>query len=222
MKIKYLKLKNWLLMSTMSLLGLQACHAQKDVTTPDNENDDRRQRLENKIEPMYGVRIDDRKTKNLQIGDDTTKTVDKGEKVDVVPPREPQVTVYGVPTVDFAVKGKVLDGRGRPVKGAQVLLINSEIDPDNLPETAYWQERLREMSDTTDAQGNFEVKTTDRPWEKVRVMVRDIDGKKNGSYDSQLVDVEFGEPESGDRAMNKWRLGVKKGEVTVKLKPKKK
>lgn len=222
MKIKYLKLKNWLLMSAMGLLGLQACHSQKDVTTPDNGKDDRRQRVEDRIVPMYGVRIDDRKTKALLNGDDTTKRADKGEKADTEPPRDPQVTVYGVPTVDFAVKGKVVDGKGRPIKGAQVILINSDIDPDNLPETEYWQGRLREITDTTDAQGNFEVQTTDRPWEKVRVMVRDIDGKKNGSYEDQVTDVDFGEPESGDRPMNRWKLGVRKGEVTVKMKTKKK
>jgi len=123
--------------------------------------------------------------------------------------------------VDFAVKGRVVDTKGKPIKGLQVMLINSELDPDNLPDTEFWQQRMKSITDTTDADGNFELQTTDRPWEKVRVMVRDIDGKKNGSYDSKLVDVDFGEPEQdGHQPVSAWKLGTKKGEVTVEMGPK--
>ena len=200
MRIRYLKLVNWLLASVMSVFGLQACHSERhmaevdvpEAALPPMENNDEEQVAVPDIPP----------------------------EPEMPRPREPEVAVYGVPTVDFAVKGRVTDAQGRPVKGVQVILVISEIDPDNLPETDYWQERMRSMSDTTDAHGSFEVRATDRPWEKMRVLVRDIDGKQNGLYQDQLVDVEFEEQQSGDRPVSKWKLGEKQAEVTVKLKKK--
>lgn len=209
MKIKYLKLKNWLLISAMSLFGLSACKCNKQVVS-DSTKDGNIEAPDNVMRPMYGVPATDYRQ---QIPPQEEPKVAVQE-----PPREPQVTVYGVPTVDFAVKGRVVDAAGKPVKGVQVMLINSEIDPENLPESPYWDEQLKRISDTTDAQGNFEVRNTDRPWQQVRVMVRDIDGAKNGKYENQVLDVEFGEPEGG---RDKWRLGEKKAEVTVKMKRKK-
>ena len=220
MKIKYLKLKNWLLLSAMSLLGLEACHCHKQVI----DNDSKIQPdpgMEHVAVPMYGVPMDNFQNRVVPPESDGIGEV----KVEQPQPNDPQVTVYGVPTVDFAVKGKVLDGRGRPVKGAQVVLVNSDIDPENLPTNEYWQERLKEIADTTDALGTFEVRTTDRPWEQVRVLVRDVDGKKNGWYQDQLVDVSFGDQvpnkDNDGGPMSKWRQGVKHAEVTVKLKNKK-
>lgn len=212
MKIKYLKFKNWLLISAMSLFGLSACKCNKHVVSDDASNDNI-EAPDHVMRPMYGVPTTDYRQES--------PVPDSPKIVEQDPPREPQVTVYGVPTVDFAVKGKVVDSKGRPVKGAQVFLVGSDIDPDNLPTNSYWQERIKDMADTTDAQGAFEVSTTDRPWEKVRVMVRDIDGKKNGSFEDQLLDVEFGEPENNGESMSKWRQGVKRANVTVKVKNKK-
>ena len=206
MKIKYPKLKNWLLVSVMSIFGLSACHCHKEAVTKEEKAKPEKIRPENRVVPMYGVQPREFKV-------ETTDSMPK-----VVPQsREPEVTVYGVPTVDFAVKGRVVDGTGKPVKGLQVMLVNSEIDTDNLPDSPYWERRLKEIADTTDAEGAFEVRTSDRPWEKVRVMVRDIDGDQNGNYEKQLVDVEFGEPKQGNKPISSWQLGEKQAEVTVKV-----
>ena len=113
------------------------------------------------------------------------------------------------------------DGKGKPVKGLQVMLVNSEIDTDNLPDSPYWEQQLKRISDTTDAEGNFDVRTSDRPWEKVRVMIRDIDGSKNGNFEKKIVDVDFGDPEPTGGSVSSWKLGVKKAEVTVKVERKK-
>ena len=203
MKIKYLKLKNWLLVSVMSLFGLSACKCHKQVVS-DNPKDGNIEAPDTVMRPMYGVPATDYRQ---QVEQPVAPKV-----VEQEPPREPQVTVYGVPTVDYAVKGvcclpAILDP-----------LINSEIDPENLPESPYWDEQLKRIADTTDAQGNFEVRNTDRPWEQVRVVVRDIDGAKNGKFENQVLDVEFGEPEGG---RGNWKLGERKAEVTVKMKRKK-
>lgn len=215
MKIRYLKLKNWLLVSLMSLFGLQACHCHKEVVKQEDKVkpsvDDR-----GRVILMYGVpttpyRVDQKAS------DDATATKDNP-----VPPkpREPQVTVYGTPTVDFSVKGRVVDEKGNPVKGVQVMLINSEIDPDNLPDTPHWMERMKLISDTTDNEGNFNVHTSDRPWESVRVLVRDIDEDENGIFEKKLMEVDFGEPKQGDKPVSSWNLGERKAEVTVEMKHK--
>ena len=87
MKIKFLKLKNWLLLSLMGTLGIGACHSSKDVAQapePEPENQPR--------------------------------------------PRSEMALMYGVPTMDYVVKGKVLNTDGKPVKGLQVVLVNNNID----------------------------------------------------------------------------------------------
>ncbi|MBO7489457.1 MAG: radical SAM-associated putative lipoprotein [Bacteroidales bacterium] len=216
MKIKYLKLKNWLLVSAMSLFGLSACHCHKDVAKQEENNKPEKPRFEDRVVPMYGVQVRDYRVEALDDG--SKPQVDPANPKTQPQPREPQVTVYGVPTVDFAVKGRVVDGKGKPVKGLQVMLLNSEVDYENLPDTPHWKEQLKKVSDTTDADGRFEVRTSDRPWETVRVMVRDIDGAKNGTYEQQLVDVDFGEPKPvGNRPISSWNLGEKQAEVTVKV-----
>ena len=214
MKIKYLKLKNWLLVSVMSLFGLSACNCHKQVAAPaDNkDNTEHPGDMDNLARPMYGVPATDYR-----------QQTDKPAEPKVVvqePPREPQVTVYGVPTANFAVKGRVVDANGKPIRGVQVTLVNSNDDTEGLKNMSEqdFPPMLTPHSDTTDVHGNFEVKNTDRPWETMSIVVRDIDGTKNGKFDNQVVSVEFGDPEGGG---DKWNVGVKKAEVTVKLKRKK-
>ena len=222
MKIKYLQLKNWLLLSVMGLFGLTACHSQKDLTK-DGGKDPNGVDVSEPI-LMYGAPTSDLKADTVKLAERNADPMPTPKIVfEQTQPREPQVAVYGVPTVDFCVKGRVTDANGKPVKGLQVILVDSRIDPDNLPETSYWVEELSRQSDTTDAQGNFEVKGSDRPWEQMRVLVTDIDGAKNGgSFQTQLVDVQFGEPEDGNKPVSKWNLGVKNAEVAIKMKRKKK
>lgn len=218
MKIKYLKLKNWLLVTLMSTLGLSACNSSKNVTkAADSKSDDRPAFDERQMIAMYGVPVRDLKVENADIAQPRVEPKADNPQEQ---PREPQVTVYGVPTVDFAVKGKVVDSNGKPLKGVQVMLVPEEIDLENIPETPYWGEMMEGAIDTTDSQGTFEVRTTDRPWQNKHVLVRDIDGSKNGRFVDQKVEVEFGEPERKENS-NSWRLGEKKAEVTVKMKRKK-
>ena len=54
MKIKYLKLKNWLIVSLMGALGLSSCHSHKQLAQPEEEQPPRPQPRE-EIRLMYGV-----------------------------------------------------------------------------------------------------------------------------------------------------------------------
>ena len=181
MKIRFLKLKDWLLMSVMGLFGLTACHTSKEAAT-------------------------------------AQQPVDDGDDAVVAPtPRNEMALMYGVPTMDFVVKGRVIDEQGKPVKGMQVILVNQTVDiaPDHMDEdNPYVQNYIQKASDTTDAQGTFECHVKDVPVDVQRVIVRDIDGKKNGSYEDQMVDIMFTEADqSGER--KGWYMGSRTKDVDI-------
>lgn len=180
MKIRFLKLKDWLLMTAMGLFGLTACHTAKETAQnpPAKESD--------------------------------TPT-------EAPSPRNEMALMYGVPTMDFVIKGRVINEQGKPVKGMQVILVNQTIDiaPDHMDEdNPYVQEYIQQSSDTTDAQGVFECHTRDVPVENQRVIVRDIDGSKNGAYEDQIIDVKFTpEDQTGER--KGWYMGTRTKDVDI-------
>lgn len=224
MKIKYLKFKNWLLVSLMSLLGLSACKSSKDLPKDDNNHPRRHHR--NEIMLMYGVPPTDYiEMERARVQDSINNSQTNNEIQEPVPSDEPRneaVAMYGVPTVDYKLKGRVVDAQGRPVKGAQVLLLNSNIDADvdHLPSNEFWDQEVKRISDTTDAQGNFSVHTTDTPWEQMRVLVRDIDGKQNGLFRSEVLPVDYSDVESSSSSRG-WYQGVKeKDGIVIKVQDK--
>ena len=172
MKIRILKLKNWLLMTLVGALGLGACHSTKNITEPQPPE-----------EPQ----------------------------VDTPKPRDPVVVMYGVPTMNFVVKGKVMNEQGKPVKGLQVILLNrnADITPEEMHEdNEYIREYIQRASDTTDAEGNYMVRTSDTTAEKQQMIVRDIDGEKNGKYKSLLLDIDYREATQTEERQG-WNMGTR-------------
>ena len=181
MKIKFLKLKNWLLLTLMGTLGVGACHSSKEVAQaqePEPENQSR--------------------------------------------PRSEMALMYGVPTMDYVVKGKVLNTDGKPVKGLQIVLVNNNIDltADTIYGNDEYVERyIQKSSDTTAKDGTFEVRSSDMPSGKQRILVRDIDGKRNGNIQNELLDVEFDMNNVGGQRGG-WRMGTVEKEMTITVKEK--
>lgn len=185
MKIKYLKLKNWLLVTLMGALGLSACHSTKSATK--NEKEDGPQ-----IEEDVALQASNK----------------RGE----------MALMYGVPTMDYILKGKVIGSDGKPVKGMQIVFLNNGIDatPKNLNmENPYVKDYVETHSDTTDANGQFKVKTSDTPQEYMRVFVRDIDGPLNGNYQNDIINVRYEESDKKDSGHG-WRMGTMEKEITIK------
>lgn len=184
MKIQFLKVRNWLLLSLMGLFGVTACHSSKEAAQ----------------QPAAGS--------------------DGSDGPSVQPrPRGEIAVMYGVPTMNFVVKGKVTDEQGKPVKGIQVTLINQTIDvtPEYLQaDNPYVQDYFRRVADTTDAQGRFTSAASDVPVEAQRILVRDIDGSANGQYQDQMLDVEFADAKQS-RAGQGWDRGEKVKEVDIVL-----
>ena len=184
MKIRYLKLKDWLLMTVLGLFGLTACHSTKEVVTNPTDT----------LVPPPDDPI-----------------VEKPE------PRDPVVVMYGVPTMNFVVKGQVVDEQNKPVPGMQVVLVNQRIDiePGRMDEShPYVQQYLKESSDTTDANGQYQVTTRDVPADRQQIIVRDIDGEKNGSYEDQMFDVDFTQGEQTQPRQG-WNMGTLERKLTI-------
>ena len=216
MKVRYLKLKNWIILSLMGALGITACHSTKEVA---NDNDEPKSQVSPRDEVilMYGVpAVNYRDSKVVPQPKEGTEAVDSKEEPR---PREEQPVMYGVPTLNFRVSGKVVDANGNPVKGVQVVLMNSNIDTEHLDQAnpEYMDQYIKDCGDTTAVDGTFECGTTDRPWDKQKLLVRDIDGDRNGSFADEMIEVEFPKPEGKGRG---WNMGTVKSEVQVRLKDK--
>lgn len=130
--------------------------------------------------------------------------------------------MYGVPQMDFEVKGRVTDEQGKPIKGMQVILVNQTVDisPEYFQEdNPYVQDYIRNYSDTTNAEGRFETQTRDVPVETQRVLVRDIDGNKNGHYENQMIEVKFTSEDQTEQG-SKWYQGKRSKEVNITMEKK--
>lgn len=179
MKVRYLKLKSWLVATLMGAMGLSSCQCHRHVAAPNDE------------EPQPTVRE-----------------------------REEMRLMYGVPTMNYMIRGQVKNGAGKPVKDIRVNMLERGMevkegelqgDPERVKE---W---LEESAVVTDKKGRFAIDSRGLPQEQVRLLVRDVDGKKNGAYRSQLLEVgvEAADVDRTDAAG--WYQGTFNKEVEVKL-----
>lgn len=202
MKLKYLKLKNWILITLLGALGVAGCRSQKDTVKEEKPRPDRQER-DDRVMCLYGV---------PEVLYNDKPVVDEPVEEPKVEPRDQTPLMYGVPTINFKVKGKVVDENGKPVKGMQVVLLNGDIDETNLQEANpnYLQQYFERAGDTTQADGSFKVETRDRPRNHQHILVRDIDGKKHGEYKEDVVPVKFDMSKSSNN-----RTGTVEEEITV-------
>lgn len=191
MKVKFLKLKSWLVVSLMGALGLTGCHCHRHLAEPVVEED---------VPPIpEPVRPPD------------TLSVQE---------REPMKLMYGVPTMDFVVRGQVKDAKGRPVRAIRVNLLEGGMEVQDgqlVGDTERVREWLDGTSVETDAEGRFEVQNSGYPQKMVKLAVRDVDGKANGEYKDSVIEVKV-EDEDVDRT-NAYGFynGTFRKELDVKL-----
>ena len=178
MKVRYLKLKNWLLVTVMGAFGLSACHCHKEVT---------------KTAP---------------------------EEAPEVKPREEIRLMYGVPTMNYMIRGQVKDADGRPVKNIRVNMLERgmEVKEGELqgdPERV--QQWLEQSAVKTDKNGNFVISNSGLPQEEVKLMVRDVDGQENGEYKSQLLEMKVQQADVDRTGAGGWNQGTYNKEIEIKL-----
>lgn len=178
MKVKYLKLKSWLLVTVMGAFGLSSCHCHKKLA-------------ESEPEPEPSVQ-----------------------------PREEMRLMYGVPTMNYQIRGQVKNADGKPVKDIKVNMLERGMevkDGELQGDPQRVEEWLEKSAVTTDRKGRFEVKNSGLPQEEVRLLVRDVDGKENGEYKNRMLEMEV-TPANVDRTnAGGWDLGTFKKEVEVRL-----
>ncbi len=183
MKVKYLKLKNWLLVTVMGALGLSACHCHKEVS----------------------------------------KTQPEPEAVPEMKPREEIRLMYGVPTMNFMIRGQVKDSDGRPVKDIRVNMLerNMEVKDGELqgdPERV--KQWLEQSAVKTDKDGGFVISNSGLPQEEVKLMVRDVDGAENGEYKNQVLEMKVRQGDVDRTNAGGWNQGTFNKEVEIKLESK--
>lgn len=128
--------------------------------------------------------------------------------------------MYGVPTLNYVVKGHVANESGEPVAGVQVVLLDGYVDATTdsiLGDKKFVDRLLKERAVVTDEKGEFNASMHTAITNSQRLLVRDIDGETNGAYQNQLIDLKFGDPQT---PANGWDLGSVETEVSVKLKKK--
>lgn len=181
MKMHYLKLKNWLLVTVMGAFGLSSCHCHKEVAQPQEE------------------------------------------EVPAVKPRNEMRLMYGVPTMNFMIRGQVKDSDGRPVKDIRVNMLerNMEMVDGQLQGDP---ERVKAWLDNsaaiTDKNGNFVINNSGIPQEEVRLMVRDVDGQDNGEYKDQVLDIKVQQGDVDRTGAGGWNQGTFNKEINIKLESK--
>lgn len=104
---------------------------------------------------------------------------------------------YGCPNADFDISGRVVNGADEAIEGIEVQLLDT------------WTP----ASDTTNADGEYVIKTTGFPHGEITVVAVDIDGDQNGLYSPDTIKVKA-EYVGGD---GRWYEGKHTGVVNFKL-----
>jgi putative lipoprotein (rSAM/lipoprotein system) len=177
MKVRFLKLKSWLLMTVMGALGLSGCHSHKQLAEPEE--------VQPRVKERQEIRL-----------------------------------MYGVPTMNYRISGKVHDAQGKPVKDVRVNMLEHGIeatadtvygDPENV------KNYLESTSVRTDKKGRFVIEQSTTPREEVRILVRDVDGASNGAYKNQLIHMEVDEASIDKSNAGGWNRGDFNKEIDIKL-----
>ncbi len=87
------------------------------------------------------------------------------------------MAMYGTPTADWSVKGKVLDPDGKPVAGIQVILGNHFEDG---PGVIYDNHYIPIDTVNTGVDGSFSYQKHGFPIEHLQIDTHDIDGEAGG------------------------------------------
>ena len=112
---------------------------------------------------------------------------------------------YGSPTAAYKVSGTVRNSSGQKLGGIQVVSIYGE------------QTWMRTDTTYTDASGSFSGTMRTYPSDKVQLVFNDVDGSKNGEYQSQTVSVTPKKVGDGDGS---WFKGTYEVSASVMLKKK--
>jgi len=117
--------------------------------------------------------------------------------------------MYGTPSAKFKVNGKIVSQEDKSgIENIRVVLV-----PTRENEEAFYGDTVY-----TNSKGEFEVISHDFPLQKVtfKLKLDDVDGDKNGSYDSKIQSVVFENPEyKGGESWYKGEAEKKLGNIEM-------
>lgn len=127
------------------------------------------------------------------------------------------VDEYGTPYAKFKVKGIVVNGESEdntPVKNIRVLLARGYMAEDEKDKTVHYIDSLQ-----TDNNGYFHFTVEDFPTsQQFLIKFKDVDGDKNGTFETKHDVVKFENPEFKDG--NGWYRGETTQDIgIVKIDP---
>lgn len=103
---------------------------------------------------------------------------------------------YGMPNMDYSVKGKVVDSKtGKGIKGIEVC-----------------HEPYLNQIDTTGTDGSFEISGNTWPQDEIQIELKDIDPEKDGSYASSMETVLLEQVKKGTGS---WYSGAFEAEGVI-------
>lgn len=99
--------------------------------------------------------------------------------------------MYGTPSADYEIKGKVLDADGDPIKGIKVEVQTYVVRPE--PVTI---QRKFSLDDET-----YDASVQTFPVSKLRLVAQDVDGAENGGeFAERTIELDFSKVEAtGDK-----------------------
>jgi putative lipoprotein (rSAM/lipoprotein system) len=118
------------------------------------------------------------------------------------------VEEYGTPYATFSFHGKVANNAKKPVKGIKVEVCEGQ---GGYPVTD---------SVLTNETGQYSIQFQTFPNENFRVIVSDIDGEANGSYQNDTIRVKISDKDYYEKGNGSWNYGLASKEVDVVLKEK--
>ena len=198
MKVKYLKLKSWLLVTLMGAMGLTGCHTQKKIAKTPAE-----------IDTEDPEMIEQRRQR---------EEIERKQRE-----REEMRVMYGVPTMNYMIRGEVRGDNGQPVPNIHINMLERgmEVEADTLVGAPEAIERwLANTATITDEQGRFSLTQSGMPQENVRLMVHDEDGAANGEYRTQVIEVPVQAADMDRTNASGWNQGTFNKEVKVRLQSK--
>lgn len=126
-------------------------------------------------------------------------------------PNDSSICMYGVPTVDYCIKGKVVDNADKPVEKIVVSFVNYSILG------SYQDFYSINNCDTTDATGNYSITDQSFPFEEditVSISLRDI----NEIHSPDTLYVNFTSKDLNTDSSDSWNKGCYEKTIDIKLK----
>ena len=126
------------------------------------------------------------------------------------------MTMYGTPSAQYSVKGKVTDDKGKAIEGLQVILGKRYYDNSSVK---YDQHYFPIDTLTTDSKGVYQFESgKDFPFENLQVDVNDIDGAAGGGEFNSATTVVNNIEYKGGSGWYRGKAEIKVPDIKLKKK----